>query len=657
MKRIYCIVLLAALPSITHAQADESILTLLPQSWIAAWSNPPNQDRPLKIIHELGDESKVSELLTRIRERGLGGIVTNVSFANYMRSEQSWRTLESAVKTCKEMGLVVWIYDEQGYPSAAAGGEVLKENPDYEALELAYDPSLPEPFIVRPSFEYVHASNNFYACRRYPNIIDQRAVDCFIEKTHAAYWNRLQPFFGKPIQALFTDEPSLMALNLGQIPEQARKNVPVVDSIDASKAMLPVVPWSHDLPQQYQKKYREDLMAQRASLFGGNSERDRRTRQQYWSLIAELVAKRYFASLQRWCGKHHVASSGHTLSEESLIRHVALEGNALKALMAMDIPGLDMLSSDPMSVLDRNWLTAALPSSAAQFNGDRRVMTEVSDFDQTLNGKPPASLPEMQATAAWQAAWGATDFTLYYDTDNRSLTDVKAYGDFVGRLNTIVKPARFDRTVLLYYPIVDLWQEYHPIASPINIESQSQQAQKIMASFLRLGRLLQSNQIPFVLVDHEILSGAKLKGSGRLKIADQEFGSLLLPEMVEPPLELKQQLETWQANGFTILRDGTGAAQLTFEVLKAQLKPSYQLDPSCEHIVAGTFIRESRPITLLVNVGTEPYDGRLIAEKSSQFTLLDPATGEYTQGLTIGDSGIVLSLGSYQTLLLVFGEP
>ncbi len=88
-------------------------------------------------------------------------MVTNVSFSDYLRSEQSWVTLESAVKTCKEMGMVVWIYDEQGYPSAAAGGEVLKAKPDLEALELAYDPSQAEPFIVRPAFEYTHASNNY----------------------------------------------------------------------------------------------------------------------------------------------------------------------------------------------------------------------------------------------------------------------------------------------------------------------------------------------------------------------------------------------------------------------------------------------------------------------------------------------------------------
>ncbi len=387
-----------------------------------------------------------------------------------------------------------------------------------------------------------------------------------------------------------------MALNRGQIPEPARGKVPVVDSIEVNKAMLPVVPWSHDLPQQYHARHREDLMARRSSLFSGNSNQDRRTRRQFWSLIADLVAERYFGSLQSWCGKHYVASSGHTLSEESLIRHVALEGNALQALMAMDIRGLDLLSSAPVSVLNGNWLTAALPSSAAQFNGHRRVMTEVSDFVQTLNGKPPSSLTEMQATAAWQAAWGVTDFTLYYDIDKRSLANVRAYGDFIGRLNALLKPSRFDRSVLLYYPIYGLWQEYLPVVAPIAIESQSQRAQKIVESFQRLGRLLQENQIPFMLVDHELLSGARMKGSGKFQIRAQEYSALLLPELVAPPPELQRRLDAWQSKGFTILRDGGEGEEPNSVILRKQLKPLLRLEPACDHIVAGTFVRENRSI-------------------------------------------------------------
>ncbi len=62
--------------------------------------------------------------------------------------------------------------------------------------------------------------------------------------------------------------------------------------------------------------------------------------------LADLVADAT-SGLSRMVRRHRVASSGHGLWEESLIHHPALQGNAIKALTRMDIPGLDVLTSNP----------------------------------------------------------------------------------------------------------------------------------------------------------------------------------------------------------------------------------------------------------------------------------------------------------------------
>ena len=80
-----------------------------------------------------------------------------------------------ASRRFEKLGMVVWIYDEQGYPSGAAGGLVLAENPDFEATELALDASQPIRLRIRPAYEHTHASNNFHAARRYVNLLDERA--------------------------------------------------------------------------------------------------------------------------------------------------------------------------------------------------------------------------------------------------------------------------------------------------------------------------------------------------------------------------------------------------------------------------------------------------------------------------------------------------
>ena len=375
----------------------------LPAGWLERWSAPPAEDRPLQIVHGIPAGRATVDGMKYYRDRGLGGIVCNVAFQEYMQSEQHWSTLIAGVEACKELGLVVWIYDEDGYPSGAAGGLVLGEDRAFEATELAYDPSQDDPFIVRPAYEHSHAANNYYAARRYANLIDDRAGRCFIAKTHQAYRQRLGSHFGNTIQAMFTDEPSLMAVNIGQLPEDVRKKVRVVDPLDPAAKLLPRVAWCYDLPERYQARYGQDIMPVRRSLFEGDSAEDRRVRRQYWALVADLISDRYFGAIQDWCGQNRIAASGHSLWEEQILHHVPLEGNGLKVLTRMDIPGLDMLSSDPATVIHSGWLTAALPSSAAMLTGGRRVMTEVSDFSQKMGGTGPVDLAHMQATAAWQA--------------------------------------------------------------------------------------------------------------------------------------------------------------------------------------------------------------------------------------------------------------
>ena len=639
----------------------------LPPKWLPDWTRPPLADRPLLIIHgfdpsratpegvdQMVHGAKLSWVTVRglqsYLDLGMGGVVCNVAFEQYMRSEDHWQALVRTVEAAAKLGMAVWLYDEDGYPSGAAGGLVLKDNPAFEATELAFDPSQPDPFIVRPAYEFTHASNNYYAARRYVNLLDDRATRSFIAHTHDAYWQRLRPHFGRTIQATFTDEPSLIAVNLGQIPEAARKRVRVADPLDPAVKALPCVPWGHDLPRQYKKRYGEDLAAQRRSLFVGDSADDRRVRSQFWALVADLVAERYFAPIQTWCSRHRIASSGHLLWEEAVMHHPALDGNHLKALSRMDIPGLDMLSSDPEAVIHGGWLAAALPASAAMLTGGRRVMTEVSDFSQTQGGQGPADLAAMHATAAWQAAWGVTDFTLYYRVADRPAEATRAYGDFVGRLNALLKPARLAPRVLLYYPVCDLWAEYRPVAEPLRLESQSPRARSIVGSFNRLGQTLLQSQVPFALVDHEFLAKARVRSDGKLAIKDLRFDAVVLPQDVELPPDAAKVIERFGQRGGKVIAD-TG--KLAGPALCEMLRPASRLTPACDRVVLGRFLRDGREMLLLVNVGRQPYAGTLTATAATRWMTLDPAAGTATLAEAAADGLLRLSLAPRQALLLV----
>lgn len=678
MQRIVPILVFsAAMAYVGETLAAEGVANAsgpaLPAAWLQAFKEPPLADRPLQIVHGIDLGQSTPEALDQMipgsgsqkialrkmgsyKDLGLGGIVCNVAFQDYLRSEENWRKLVAGIDACAELGMVVWIYDEEGYPSGAAGGLVLKENPAFEALALAYDKSRPEPFFLRPAYEFTHAGNNYHAARRYANLIDDRAVRSFVAQTHAAYYQHLKRHFGKTIQAMFTDEPSLIAINLGQIPEEVRKKVRVIDPIDPAVRPLPTVPWAYDLAERYRQRFGTDLVPQRKSLFGGDSPEDRRVRSQFWELIADLMAERYFGTLQKWCAEHGIASSGHTLWEEALMHHPALDGNKLKCLARMDIPGLDLLTSDPEAVIHSGWLTAGLPNSAAILNGGRRVMTEVSDFAQRMGHQGPAGLPEMQATAAWQAAWGVTEFTLYYSPHDRSADQYRAYGSYVGRLNALLKPARIAPEVLLYYPVRDLWAEYLPVAEPLSLASQPPRAQRIVGSFSRLGQALQRSQVPFAIIDHEFLAAAKVEADGSLRHGEHRFKSLVVPADVELPPPAAAVVEQFRKQGGRVAVDGGSGGTLSRPALLASIQPAWRITPASDAITLGSFVRDGRRILLLVNVGKQPYEGTLQVGPGAGWQVLDPADGTVRPAEPADAGHLKLLLAPRQSLLFVAGS-
>jgi hypothetical protein len=129
-------------------------------------------------------------------------------------------------------------------------------------------------------------------------------------------------------------------------------------------------------------------------------------------------------------------------------------------------------------------------------------MTEISDFAQILTGeKKPTTLSWMQAATALEAAWGVTEFTLYYQISHRGEDIYRQYCDFVGCLNAVLRDAQPYRPVLLYYPVETLQEEYVPTAEPFSLQTQSAVARKTVESFERLGLHMTQTQIPFTIID------------------------------------------------------------------------------------------------------------------------------------------------------------
>ncbi len=231
------------------------------------------------------DGATIRENLLRVRDLGIDGLVISVNQKQYLRSEKAWDAFQLGVRISKELGLRLWIYDEEGYPSGAAGGLVLEKDPSLEATGLIYHPDRSEGsrYEVVPLYDGTHATENFYQKRRYINILDPKATATFLEVTHEAYTRHLGDL-SQWFEAVFTDEPSL-----------------ITAYIPTGKTYPLTLPWSRSLPQVFFERKGYDLTPHLESLYRDTGEDYRRIRCDFYEVISELCAENYFGQIQKWC--------------------------------------------------------------------------------------------------------------------------------------------------------------------------------------------------------------------------------------------------------------------------------------------------------------------------------------------------------------------
>ena len=383
----------------------------------AHFTDPAKEYRPLQIVHGmdawlaerdlfgcgsggtdtgLQDEQDLRRRLEDLCKLGIGGIVANVSFNDYLLSERQWEIFLRGMQLGDELGLVLWLYDEKGYPSGTAGGLITRANPEYVALSLACYPSRvqgpctfrfdrpvscksfvhacafpagTEPveknvvdlaahadqqgnltwnapvgnwtvlyLAQRMSYEGTHACNNVYEFKHYVNVLDRGAIAEFIRVTHEQYRRRMPEPLWKKVQAVFTDEPSFMTAYCGELPERFRGKIPVVDKpifVDRPAA----VPWHVDLPGRFCQAKGYDLLPRLYALFGGQSDQAAVTRQDYYEVATAMYSEAFSGQIRDWCARNGTAFSGHFMAEENLHGHVAYQGSLFAVVRPMQLPG------------------------------------------------------------------------------------------------------------------------------------------------------------------------------------------------------------------------------------------------------------------------------------------------------------------------------
>jgi hypothetical protein len=553
--------------------------------------SPPAKARISKIIHGWPDEpSAAAALLAKLQAQGFGGIVCNVSFTDYLGSEPHWAAFTNAVKAAREAGMTLWLYDEKGYPSAAAGGLVLRDHPEWQAMGLlaaetqgggSLDLELPPGELMlaaayrlkdghlllnsatnltasisgrklawtAPAGEWkllavtrdylhegTHAALSLAEHLPYPNLLMREPTSKFLEVTHDRYVARLGPDLGRYFVATFTDEPSLMSLFLKRMPWR-------------------VLPWSLELPGAFKKRHGSALEPLLPALFCDALPEGQRARYNYWKTVGDLTASNYFGQIQEWCSRHNIPSSGHLLMEENLTCQVPLYGDFFACLRRFDAPGVDCLTSIPEQV---PWFIAKAASSAAELEGRTLVMCETSDHGQVY--RPPGdkrpkvivSEAEIRGTCNRLTVAGVNRITSYYSFADLKDSDLKQLNSWIGRCSAAVTGGHSMANIAVLYPVESLWTRFTPAHQLAN---ESPGASRIESIFHDVSQTLFKNGRDFLYVDGRALTEAEV-GTGELQHGELRWKVVILPGADTLPQKAWKNLEQFVRSGGVLISIG-----------------------------------------------------------------------------------------------------
>ncbi|HID57236.1 TPA: hypothetical protein EYP37_11950 [Candidatus Poribacteria bacterium] len=662
----------------------------------------------LQIIHGFdglmreGDVREIEAGLRKLKGMGIGGVVCNVSFRDYLRSEKQWEILSYGIEAAERIGLVIWLYDEEGYPSGAGGGLVLEGHPEFEAYGLicsmrrvkgpvminvhlpkegrklhavwAYRMqgdriSLDSPIRLdlggrmgelevgagkwcvaaiaeKTMFEGTHCTANVYKRRRYINILDRRAVARFIELTHQEYKRRFPDKLGSSIEAIFTDEPSLMTAYIHPDPEPK----------------YAAVPWCEEFPQFFRRMKGYDIEPRIVALFTDKidpPDEARRVRCDYYDAIAKLCAESYFGQIQDWCRENGIVSTGHPLWEEEIVHHVAFEGSLFEIMRRFDIPGIDMLSSRPERVFKGNgFLGAKFASSAAHIQGLERVMSETSDYIERTSGDE-VSIEEMKGIAALQFVMGVNVITSYYPWQKISPDGYKEFNDFVRRLGEAMTGGRHVADVAILYPVVSVWADFLPTTRSICLETQSRSIRRISGSLAEIAKGLLESQIDFDFLDDRAIQEAQIV-NGKLLVAQEEYTAVVIPPMEIISFETARKLIDLARQGGLLIafervpdkamergHDETLGILMAGEMegglkicrnvekmirtLRERIKPDLFLPHPNRHILYNHRVKGGSDIYLIFNLSEHDFDDEIRLRASGPIKILNPDDGSYEE--------------------------
>lgn len=337
---------------------------------IREFENPSSEFSPMPFWfwNDTLTEEEIARQIRAFKEKGVDGFVIHPRLGldpeiPYMG--ETWLTfVRYAVTLAKELDMKVILYDEAMYPSGSCAGQVVAENPAYAAqgLKMTDSPSLSEGetlvaqtifngkpvfFIQTPTRGWIRGvyygqDDGEPGAPPAADLLNPKAVATFIRLTHQKYYDALSEFFGDPIIAIFTDEPSL-----------------------AGRGGLPgLLPWTGELWQDIQALgYNETHLP---ALFTHTHEMAEQVQRDYKHAVFERLIRCYYGQISDWCEAHGILLIGHPERSDDI--HLL----SRFGIPCQDIVWRYLYPGDPTNVRGEHSTMGKCASDSARHRGKRR---------------------------------------------------------------------------------------------------------------------------------------------------------------------------------------------------------------------------------------------------------------------------------------------
>jgi len=652
------------------------------------FQDPPNAFRLVQ--YQLN-----SNTLKDYPQWGIGGYMGFFYKNLYQQGPNGPESIGPVVDAAYKSGSPVWLADDWGYPSGMAGGRVVAENPDFEVRSLvvlvqkgtgakALNFSLPRDlhdivsatlysvkdgaidlragkrlaskkravsgtglngdWELRIFARYTRSKNSqaqstmaqFGHTGRYPDLMNREAMSRFIANMHEPILNQIKDP-GKKVEGFYCNEPNLMQTAWRKDEKYA------------------CTPWNEDLPALFKKMHGYELVDVLPYLFEGKDITARRARIHYRQAVAELLTDSFSRQIRTWCNKRGVKSSGHFLLNDYLSMHVQGYGDMMKFVSEFDVPALDIPIPNPDQYMTFRYQQSRFFSSVTAW---KEYATTMMLLDPIIGGygrkRLSPDLPLLINSVNMASFHGVNIFSSYIprtpgeNAKGYSKEEYRFLNEYAGRITQVLRGARREAGVALYYPISMFQSEL--AASNQQWGTIKNQHKERQQAWDHTEKALLNGDIEYMIVHPDGVAEAKIE-DGRMSIGHGSYHTLVMPQMEIIPLAVLNQLTAFQKSGGTVLwvdqvprlsehkrnekavKAGmAGAKPIAVNQLADRIEESYSPDfgpsfaPDPRTLTVGRFRRNGQLVYLLVN--REQKDILAKVSGKGKLRVLDPSTGK-----------------------------